>query len=55
MTVNTIVVGVDYSAPSESALQWALDAADRRKAEVRLIHVSETSGSELRSLGPAGQ
>jgi nucleotide-binding universal stress UspA family protein len=55
MTFNTIVVGVDYSSPSESALRWALDAADRRKAEVRLIHVSETSGPELRSLGPAGE
>jgi nucleotide-binding universal stress UspA family protein len=54
-TNNTIVVGVDYSPASESALQWALDAALRRKAAVRIVHVPETAKAGFRLLGPTGR
>ncbi len=36
--MDRIVVGVDGSAGSKKALQWALDEARRRKAAVDVVH-----------------
>lgn len=46
-----IVVGVDYSSRSQAALEWALDAASRRKLELRLVHVCELSQRQLEAIG----
>jgi len=37
-SVKRVVVGVDGSAASRQALQWAGDAADRHGAELELVH-----------------
>jgi nucleotide-binding universal stress UspA family protein len=51
MTGTQIVVGVDYSPASDAALAWALDAASRRQAELRIVHVCELSQRQLEALG----
>jgi len=35
---NTVVVGVDGSAPSTAAVRWAAAEADRRHAVLRIVH-----------------
>jgi nucleotide-binding universal stress UspA family protein len=40
--VTPIVVGVDDSAPSYAALDWAIAEATRRQAPLRLVHVVES-------------
>lgn len=47
---NTVLVGVDGSAAAEAALLWAVDEADRRDAELLVVHAWEYPyGSELAS------
>jgi len=41
MTQQPIVVGFDDSPASRQALVWALRTAERRHAEVLLVHASE--------------
>lgn len=36
---RSIVVGVDHSAPSQAALDWAMRRAERVKSDVTLVHV----------------
>jgi nucleotide-binding universal stress UspA family protein len=45
---NTIVIGVDGSAGSTSALEWGLALAERGHAPVRLIHAVAPSMWDLR-------
>jgi nucleotide-binding universal stress UspA family protein len=47
--ITRIVVGVDHSQASESALRWALASAAQRGAIVRVVHVCELSHSPVRS------
>jgi nucleotide-binding universal stress UspA family protein len=51
MSGSPIVVGVYYSPASDAALAWALDAAVRRDAELRIVHVCELSQRQLEALG----
>ncbi|MFI7448602.1 universal stress protein [Nonomuraea sp. NPDC049714] len=41
--VRSVVVGVDGSAPSTEALEWAAADARRRRLDLRLVHVREQS------------
>ena len=45
---RAVVIGVDGSPGSESALRWGLDLADSRAAPVRLVHAFEPSMHDIR-------
>ena len=45
---NTIVIGIDGSPGSQSALAWGLALAKRRRAPVRLVHAFDPSMHEVR-------
>jgi len=47
-TARTVVIGVDGSPGSESALHWGLDLAARDRAPVRLVHAFEPSMHDIR-------
>jgi nucleotide-binding universal stress UspA family protein len=55
MSLNsTIVVGIDYSPASDAALAWALECSAHSTSQLRIVHVSETSETELRILDSEG-
>jgi nucleotide-binding universal stress UspA family protein len=55
MSLNTtIVVGIDYSTASDAALAWALECSVHRTSQLRIVHVCETSETELRILDREG-
>jgi nucleotide-binding universal stress UspA family protein len=55
MSLNsTIVVGIDYSPASDAALAWALECSAHSTSRLRIVHVSETSETELRILDSEG-
>jgi nucleotide-binding universal stress UspA family protein len=55
MSLNsTIVVGIDYSPASDAALAWALECSARSSSQLRIVHVSEASETELRILDRQG-
>jgi nucleotide-binding universal stress UspA family protein len=55
MSLNsTIVVGIDYSPASDAALAWALECSAHSTSQLRIVHVSETSETELRILDREG-
>ena len=47
-TARAVVIGVDGSPGSESALRWGLDLATREHAPVRLVHAFEPSMHDMR-------
>ena len=47
-TARAVVIGVDGSPGSESALRWGLDLAAREHAPVRLVHAFEPSMHDMR-------
>ena len=51
---RTIVIGIDGSAGSDSALSLGLDLAARRHAPVRLVHAFEPSMHDIRIGGAFG-
>jgi nucleotide-binding universal stress UspA family protein len=51
---TTIVVGIDYSTASDAALAWALECSTHGTSQLRIVHVSETSQTELRILDREG-
>lgn len=48
---NHVVVGIDGSPASQTALLWALDHASRRHLPVRIIHAFESSMYDVRLSG----
>jgi nucleotide-binding universal stress UspA family protein len=50
MNTKPMVVGVDYSPSSETALSWALETAARRQVPLRIVHVCEVSQRQLESV-----
>jgi len=47
-TARAVVIGVDGSPGSESALRWGLDLAAREHAPVRLVYAFEPSMHDVR-------
>jgi nucleotide-binding universal stress UspA family protein len=48
---KTVVVGVDYPPASDAALAWALAAALRRGASLRVVHVVQMAQRQVEALG----
>lgn len=48
---NSIVVGIDGSPASQSALLWGLDVASRRHLPLRIVHAFESSMYDVRLSG----
>lgn len=53
MSTGPVVVGVDGSAVSQTALEWALAAAQRQDSAVRAVHVWRWNSPSLALLVPA--
>jgi nucleotide-binding universal stress UspA family protein len=51
---NVVIVGIDGSAPSVAAARWAADEADRRKAELHLLHAYSTPSAALPGMAGMG-
>lgn len=45
--MGSIVVGVDGSAPSKNALEWAADEAKRRRATLQVVMVWENPNRDM--------
>lgn len=52
--MNRIVVGIDGSKGSDVALQWAIDEAQLRHAELRIVHAWHPPYVSGYPLAPAG-